>query len=927
MSSSVNCPHCEKTLSFVQDLPKFCSNCGGSLASTQPNADLDATQELGSATSVAPIVSTDVPNQIGDYRIVKLLGRGGMGTVYEAIDVNTNRHVALKILGRTGSQSSEVIERFKREGQIAASISHARSTFVYAAGQDGEILYIVMELMPGGTIKDEVTKHGPLPIDRAVSSMIDVIDGLEAAHRAGIIHRDIKPTNCFVEEDGRVKVGDFGLSKSFEGDTSLTRTGAFMGTPQFAATEQIRGEAVDERTDIYAIGCTLFYLLTGKPPFEGDFAKVIAGIASETAPNVRDLRASVPKSLASTVAQTLEKDPDKRPKTLNELRDNLLPFATQGSSFADLGRRVAAFFIDTTFLATVCGFFVLPATLGVFFWQTGDSDWRLDLSRPAYFVESAIVFNAIFAVFYYTLMEGLLGRSIGKILMGLRVTTVQGERPRMFRSLIRSLLLPGIAVSVTGLLSLFVLDISATLENLVEESARNQSGDFNGKGQVQLVVQAQFLSFTTWIVSSLVLLTIRKSNGYRGIHGLCSGTRVQRDVSREVLDRSLIPVVVAKSQDLRERIGNFEILGTLNQSGGKDVFLARDSVLDRNVWLTESDARLSPRGNATSRPAQQKWLSSFQDQEGKSWDVLESVRGIPFWKLLSTRSPDWPEISPLLAEVATEIKDSHPGDDSKDTAANINQIWIDENNQIKFVTQNLGIGQGDSIDESPSISVLNTLAEQTRRKCRVPFHFVEFTRELGAQDNSFESLSWASNQLSGFIERASKWKWDDRMGAIAISAGLEQLIFQAAVFLVAFLLGNFTSISFFPALTLLGLVMLINCFCIGFFFRGGLVFHIIKLRVTRAKDGLLASRLHCGIRNLIAWSPMMLSFTLTASWVVVVTNGSFDKSEGLEHTLSFAAGAIGSYPMMMFYLGALIAIFIPMNGLQDLVARTRLIRE
>lgn len=199
-------------------------------------------------------IPTPQPGQavIGGYRILNELGRGGMGVVYEAEEETTGRRVAIKLLSSSFRRTDKRVQRFLREGQVAASITHPRSTFIYAAGQEDGQFFIAMELMTGGTIREVVDQLGPLPIRKAVDFMLDVIDGLEAAHAAGVIHRDVKPSNCFLTADGRVKVGDYGISKSLISDAALTQTGAFVGTPQFAAPEQIKAGTIDQRTDIYA---------------------------------------------------------------------------------------------------------------------------------------------------------------------------------------------------------------------------------------------------------------------------------------------------------------------------------------------------------------------------------------------------------------------------------------------------------------------------------------------------------------------------------------------------------------------------------------------------------------------------------------------------------------------------------------------------
>jgi serine/threonine protein kinase len=145
----------------------------------------------------------------GDYRLVRRIGHGGMGTVWEAEQRGNGRRVALKLLSTRLVKSPRGLQRFLREGQLAANVSHPRSTFVFEAGTDGDVPFIVMELMPGRTLADVIAgSDGRLPTERAVDFILDVLDGLEAAHAAGVIHRDVKPSNCFVDSDGRIKVGD-----------------------------------------------------------------------------------------------------------------------------------------------------------------------------------------------------------------------------------------------------------------------------------------------------------------------------------------------------------------------------------------------------------------------------------------------------------------------------------------------------------------------------------------------------------------------------------------------------------------------------------------------------------------------------------------------------------------------------------------------
>src|SRR5436190_6884613 len=197
----------------------------------------------------------------GGYRIVSELGRGGMGTVFEAEHLESGRRLAIKVLSHKLNSMADRA-RFLREGRLAGSINHPNSVYVFGTEEIGDTPVIAMELIGGGTLQDHVQRGGPLAIAEAVDAILQVIAGLEAAQAVGILHRDIKPANCFVDVDGTVKVGDFGLSISTgaRDDTNITMHGQFLGTPAFCPPEQLRGEELNVRSDMYSVGITLFFL-------------------------------------------------------------------------------------------------------------------------------------------------------------------------------------------------------------------------------------------------------------------------------------------------------------------------------------------------------------------------------------------------------------------------------------------------------------------------------------------------------------------------------------------------------------------------------------------------------------------------------------------------------------------------------------------
>ncbi|HQR44299.1 MAG TPA: serine/threonine-protein kinase, partial [Gemmatales bacterium] len=307
----VTCSACDRSLEFSGERPSFCAFCGKKLKSPAltrtdsykptPSSGEQSKTEVPPDNRIISFagVGQRVPEKIGNYRVLRQLGAGGMGTVYEAEDSDHDRKVAIKLIKPHIAAATENLERFRQEGRLASLITHPRCVFVYHADEDQGRPYIVMELMPGATLKDIVSQQGPLQIGQAINKILDVIDGLQAAHQLGVIHRDVKPSNCFVLTNGHVKVGDFGLSKVLPTDTEstgrtpeleattaekeegITRTGVFVGTPLFASPEQIKGEMVDFRTDVYSVSATLYFLLTGQAPFEGgDNTATIARIVS-----------------------------------------------------------------------------------------------------------------------------------------------------------------------------------------------------------------------------------------------------------------------------------------------------------------------------------------------------------------------------------------------------------------------------------------------------------------------------------------------------------------------------------------------------------------------------------------------------------------------------------------------------------------------
>ena len=259
---------------------------------------------------------------IGDrYEILEKIGNGGMSDVYKAKCHKLNRFVAVKVLKQEFGENENFVSKFKVEAQAAAGLMHPNIVNVYDVGNENGINYIVMELVEGITLKKYIEKKARLSVKEAISIAIQVSMGIEAAHNNHIIHRDIKPQNIIISKDGKVKVTDFGIAKAA---TSNTITSNVMGSVHYTSPEQARGGFSDEKSDIYSLGITLFEMLTGRVPFNGDTTVAIAiKHIQEPMPSTRDYVAEIPVSVEQIVSKCTQKSPDRRYQSMPELVEDL----------------------------------------------------------------------------------------------------------------------------------------------------------------------------------------------------------------------------------------------------------------------------------------------------------------------------------------------------------------------------------------------------------------------------------------------------------------------------------------------------------------------------------------------------------------------------------------------------------------------------
>jgi hypothetical protein len=558
--------------------------------------------------------------QFGGYRIVRPLGKGGMGQVYEAEEIESGRRVALKLLSR-GLGDDEERQRFLREGQLAASLSHPNCVYVFGTSEIQGFPVIAMELVPEGTLKDRVVPDRPMTAAQAVDAILQVLPGLEAAAAIGILHRDIKPSNCFVHRDGRVLVGDFGLSVAANrGESS---TGTILGTPGFASPEQLRGASLDVRSDIYSVGATLFYLLAGRAPFDDrDTTTLLKKVASDPPPPLTTLRPDLPRGLAAVVARCLAKSPSERFASYAALCAALEPFGSARVTTGPIVRRAVAGILDTWLV----GVAMIPLNLALQLKPVFDH-------RADGYIIAAV--TTAFAVLYYGVCEGLWGASAGKALFGLRVVDEHQVNPGFKRAAVRALAFEGSTQFVKQLANSLVLSIAETIS----------TGAVTGTMSV------------VWL--ALLFFPARKKNGYTALHDRFTRTRVvrrrKRAEARERASRTVVESVAPFESD--RRVGPFLVPAATAAVVSEPVRVeGYDDRLKRRVWIEVLPAgtpALPAKRRDLGRATRLRWLAGRRDG-GESWDAYEAIEGQPFDAVDPVPQP-WSRVRHWLADLTREI--------------------------------------------------------------------------------------------------------------------------------------------------------------------------------------------------------------------------------------------------------------------------------
>ncbi len=736
-----NCPNCERPLSITSDA-RFCMYCGQRIESTSsPSSDPNETadfQHIAPSFAAGNELSPAMPeiDRVGNYRLIRPLGSGGMGSVYEAESEDSGERVAVKLLNSSLSSNPRSVERFKQEGRLASQISHPRCVFVYGADADAGRPFIVMELMPGSTLKDLVDRIGPLKAEDALSRILDVIDGLIEAHRLGVLHRDVKPSNCFLTADDRVKIGDFGLSKSLDhsdGDQQLTHSGAFLGTVLFASPEQIRGQEVGYDSDVYSVCATLYYLLVGKAPYQHEsITAALARAISEPAPTIRDKQPDVSRALQRIVRRGLDRDRTRRWNTLEELRNSLKELLPSEQLPARTRSILAAYLIDCLIILIIVQIPIELFELNLFGWQKTSIWQALD---PFVWVGS---------LSYFAILEGLFGMTVGKYALRIRVSRIGLGGP------------PGIKVAAirTFAFSVIWLLIACVC--------------------IALLTYKKFGPILALIVfvSGLcaVVYPMFRFRDFRSWHDVFSGCRIVQcgRLPHQVRLLSQYPnpleLPAKKPQGLPSEVGGFVVRGELpHQALGERLWLAEDTSLHRRVfvWLKPIAAVASNVAESPVRPTRLRSVGWGEHEwNGKTfeWTAYVVPSGSPLVDVVTPDKPlSWPDARLLLEQVVEELISAEI-DGTLPPRLGIDQLWVEASGRIHLLEFPIPTGAELPVSATTPIGLIRQVATLVlegkprenggRILAPLPSHASRTTDKLFDADAPFEDVCEVQKELA-----------------------------------------------------------------------------------------------------------------------------------------------------------------------------------
>ena len=659
--------------------------------------------------------------ELGGYRVRRVLGRGGMGLVYEAEEIESGRRVALKVLEQRFDDERER-ERFEREGRLAASIDHEHCVFVFGAAEIHGVPAIAMELMQG-TLADRLAAEGPLPPATAVDIALQLVAGLQAAAEAGILHRDVKPSNCFVDADGVVKIGDFGISRSLRPaeETALSTRNKLAATPTYASPEQLRGATLDTRADIYSLGATLYELVTGRRPFTApDLMSLLMAVANDAPATPHDVVPTVPRGLSRVILRCLAKRPEDRYASYAALAAALEPYASVSPTPATLGRRLVAGVVDYIVISLLH----VPILVLLVVPTMAAPTWRQSMTNMI----------ASFSLFllYYGGSESLWARTAGKALLGLTLVDGAGRPPRPAVAFARALIFTGPNI----LLGLGVLTI--------------WGGGFAAQTQNAGRINA-FTMIGQWLILVTLFAAARRRNGYAALHDLATGVRVvERPASTGSERPATTPPPQLAAAPVVGHRGSFAVLdGTIEDR--PEWRPGIDERLRRPVWIRDVPIGTAPVAAARvalSRPTRLRWLAGRRTAR-EAWDVYEGVAGVPIAQ--ACRSPrSWSEVRQWLADLARELAAQQPGDHPP---LDLDRVWILDSGRAKLLddpTVDAPTADGPSGRLMSAVALLIAVARLARAGSRQPWpvaasHFA--TRLSEAPPAAMSEVTQAADAL------------------------------------------------------------------------------------------------------------------------------------------------------------------------------------
>jgi hypothetical protein len=810
----------------------------------------------GEAASVAAAPAAGRPavgELFGHYRLVRLLGAGGMGAVYEADDLESDRRVALKILSQR-FDAPEARKRFLREGRLAAAINHPNSVYVFGTEEVGGVPVIAMELMPGGTLEERVRRDGPLDIRTAVDAALHIIGGLDAAHAFGILHRDIKPSNCFLDADGTVKIGDFGLSVSTEaqGAARVTVNEAFMGTPAFAAPEQLRGDELTVRSDIYSVGVTLFYLLTGRLPHEShDMVRLLAKVLENPAPSPAQYRPEVPARLCRAVQRCLEKCPTDRFNSYAELRRELVRFGSSGTKPAALAARCVAGVVDLALVG-------LPLLLAWRAVPAAELPWFHDVLSGLMKVLCALVV----VVAYFALLEWRCGRTPGKVLLCLRVVDQADRAPGLKKALTRAVLF--VALPVLGALILHPpLRVASVAEKHVMVTLLGHTFPATTR-QVTYGPDWSWQIPAYWLGATLLLFcAARRRNGFAALPDRLTETRVVTTavpMARTALPPADVPADAAS----KPQLGPFHVLGSIE--GSAEWLTGYDSRLLRRVWIQQLPAGTPAVARALrnlGRAGRLRWIAGKRSL-AENWDAYEALTGRPLGLVLQP-PPPWRVVRFWLLDLVLEIQEGLK-DGTLPEVLGVDRVWITAEGRAKLLAFPApGVAAVCTAEADPTAAppvswaqARNFIVELATRLLENrprPLYVVEFLKALP----TLASAADAVQALQALMNLPAAVSRTQRLGIVAAGVagpallGLTGLLCCRASVEVALWVGGLALLVgvAFPALLAAAVA------------GEGLLLRAFGVAIV-GRDGSPATRSQTTRRSLIAWLPCLVSPVLAA---------------------------------------------------------------